>query len=483
MRALRRSPFKVDRIEDDPKAFGLRVEAISSCAEALFNRQSVLISGERGIGKSSLASQFKRAYDGTTTLLRRCNISSSLPTYVCGYASCNSNPSLADLCGSIMYSLEQEYTLLKSMTPTVKKLEFTFDLGVFKARLETELSQRKPGTVAAEFVGALTGLYRSVLLLGMSGISIVIDDVDEIEASTNFGRFFKAVHESLHQARLHDVTFILTGKRGVFERLYREEPSCERIVRHVPISVLTPDESAYILDYASQYADNPFSVTPEARVMILALFTGYPYAVHLLGNAAFNRMDDVSRLSQDDVLMGLSDILQSDKLEKYVLNLRGLDQEERLVLTSMALYASPKLPMEIPTAWIESHLLANIPTGKRLSDILLPLETSGHIVAGPKHEWYRFRDELFRVFLSYDLYAHREYEEERIARRRDFLNERIVNAREDVRRFLRDFRKTDGPPGVLDYTLELLNVSNCEADWDWDRIERAELLNYEDPND
>jgi len=68
MRALRRSPFKADRIEDDPKAFGLRVEAISSCAEALFNRRSVLISGERGIGKSSLASQFKRAYDGTTPL-------------------------------------------------------------------------------------------------------------------------------------------------------------------------------------------------------------------------------------------------------------------------------------------------------------------------------------------------------------------------------------------------------------------------------
>jgi hypothetical protein len=135
--------------------------------------------------------------------------------------------------------------------------------------------------------------------------------------------------------------------------------------------------------------------------------------------------------------------------------------------------------MEIPSAWIERNLLANIPTGKRLSDILLPLESSGYIVAGPKHEWYRFRDELFRVFLSYDLYAHREYEEERIARRQETLNKLIVNARQDVKKFLRDFRKTGPQPGILDYTLELLNVSNCEAEWDWERIERAHLLNYE----
>jgi hypothetical protein len=139
--------------------------------------------------------------------------------------------------------------------------------------------------------------------------------------------------------------------------------------------------------------------------------------------------------------------------------------------------------MEIPTDWIERHLLANIPDGKRLGDILLPLESSGYIVAGPKHEWYRFRDELFRVFLSYDLYAHREYEEERTARRRETLNKLIENARQDVRKFHRDFRKTEHPPGILDYTLELLNVSNCDAEWDWERIERAHLLNYDEPKE
>ncbi len=116
MTLLRRSPFKVARIEDDPDAFGLRPEAVRSCAEALFNRQSLLISGERGIGKSSLANQFKTIYEGTTTLLERSGISVLFPSYLCGYTFCTSDTSLADVCASIVYNLESACLLLRSTT-------------------------------------------------------------------------------------------------------------------------------------------------------------------------------------------------------------------------------------------------------------------------------------------------------------------------------------------------------------------------------
>ena len=52
-----------------------------------------------------------------------------------------------------------------------------------------------------------------------------------------------------------------------------------------------------------------------------------------------------------------------------------------------------------------------------------------------------------------------------------------------MKRFLRDYRETrrlysDGPP-MLEYTLEMLNVSDIAADWDWKYLERAELLAFE----
>src|SRR5260370_4978379 len=337
MTTLRQSPFKVSRIEDNPRAFGLRRDAVRACAEALYNRQSILISGERGIGKSSLANQLKTVYSGTNTLLERCDIAADFPHYLCGYTFCTSDTTLADLCASILYNLEAQCVLLQSGTAKNTKVEFTLDLKIFKARLETEVVRQKPGTLATEFVAGLDLLCRSAGLLGLAGISVIVDEVDELEQGIKFGRFLKAIHERLQQQQAANVTFILTGQRGVFEKLFQEERAIERIIRHVPISVLDPEESRHILTYAADHASVPFAVEADAKEIVLALATGHPYAVHLLGNAAFGYMEDYSRMTRDDVLRGIGDVLQSDKAEKYILRLRDITDQERMVLMSMSL--------------------------------------------------------------------------------------------------------------------------------------------------
>jgi MoxR-like ATPase len=66
---LRKSPFKVDKSEKDPNAFGLRTTEIEVCASTLYNNRNILISGPRGIGKSSLGEQLLVALGGEHTLL------------------------------------------------------------------------------------------------------------------------------------------------------------------------------------------------------------------------------------------------------------------------------------------------------------------------------------------------------------------------------------------------------------------------------
>jgi hypothetical protein len=371
--------------------------------------------------------------------------------------------------------------LLSSATAKTTKIEFTLDLKVFKARIETEVVRQKPGTLAAEFVAGLELLHRSARLLGKEGLCIIVDEVDELDPTVKFGRFFKAIHERLQQQQTTEITFVLTGQRGVFERLFGEERSIERIIRHVPISVLDPEESRHILNYAAEHASEPFGIETEAQEIILALATGHPYAVHLLGNAAFGYMEKYSRMSRNDVLRGIGDILQSDKAEKYILGLRDINDQERLVLMSMSLCASRQIPIHIPPAWIPNNLLAPLPGEDTLDEVLDGLIEKDYIVEGPSNQWYRFRDELFRVFLSQFVYAHREREEERLAQRRQELDLIIgeERRRDDMKRFRRDFRESSdlGPP-MLDYTLEMLNISEVAADWDWKHFERADFLSF-----
>ena len=416
MMTLRQSPFKVNRIEDDPNAFGLRPDAVRACAEALYNRRSILISGERGIGESSLANQFKTVYGGNNTLLERCGISADFPHHLCGYTFCTSDTSLADLCASILYNLESQCLLLKSVVATNAKVEFTLDLKVFKARIETEVARQKPGTLATEFVAGLEALSRSAGMLGLTGISVIVDEVDELDRGVNFGRFLKAIHERLQQ-QAANVTFVLTGQRGVFERLFQEERAIERIIRHVPISVLDPDESGHILNYAADHASVPFGIDPEAQEIILALATGHPYAVHLLGNAASATLADFSRMTRDDVLRGIGDILLSDKAEEYILRLRDVTDHERMALMSMSLCASRQVPVHIAPTWVSNNLLGSLPEELTLLQVLDGLVAKDYLVQGPRMEWYRFRDELFRVFLSQFVYTHREREDERLAQK------------------------------------------------------------------
>jgi hypothetical protein len=401
---------------------------------------------------------------------------------VCGYTFCTSGTSLADLCASILYSLEQEYLLLKSVKYKNTKVEFTLDLKVFKARLETEIIRQKPGTIAAEFVAGLATAYHSAGLVGLSGINVVIDEIDELDQSINIGRFFKAAHETLQQQRIDDITFTLTGQRGVFQRLFREEPAVERIFRHLLIPTLEPEEARHILAFASEHAEDPFVIESEAQEMMLALATGHPYAVHLLGNAGFNRMEDPKVMTRNDVLRGIGDLLQSDKAEKYVVRLRDVTNAEKIVLISMSLYASTEIPMQIPSRWIAKNLLGALPSGNTLQKTLDELIVRDYVVEGPARAWYRFRDELFRIFLSHSIFSHREREDERLAQRRQELDSLIDRERKkELKPFLPDYREyyralyKEEPP-LSAHSVELLNVSNFELDWDYRHLERADLL-------
>jgi hypothetical protein len=408
------------------------------------------------------------------------------PCYLCGYTFCTIDTSLADACASVLYNLESECLLLRTTTTKNTKVEFTLDLKVFKAQVQAEVVRQKPGVLAAEFVAALEALYRSAGLLGMSGINVIIDEVDELDPKVNFGRFIKAVHERLQQQRITDLTFTLTGQRGVFERLFQEEPAIERIVRHVPLTVLSPEESRHILTFAADHAQRPFAIGTEAQELILALASGHPYAVHLLGNAAFGHMEDDARMTRDDVLRGIGDVLRSDKAEKYVLRLRDMTDPERLVLTSASLYTSGRVPVHIPPNWIQDNLLGEIPADITVDELLHNLTVRDYLVQGPRAQWYRFGDELFRVFLSQFVFTHREREAERLAERKQKLDSLIdrERKRDDMKRFLGDYRVRarelypDRPP-MLEYTLEVLNISNIGADWDWEHFERGGLLSFE----
>ena len=144
------------------------------------------------------------------------------------------------------------------------------------------------------------------------------------------------------------------------------------------------------------------------------------------------------------------------------------------------------MPVHIPPKWVNDNLLGTLPADATVEELLHSLTIKDYLVEGPQTQWYRFRDELFRVFLSQFVFTHREREEERLAERKQKLDLLIdrERTRGDMKRFLGDYRQRvrelypDRPP-MLEYTLEVLNVSNITTDWEWEHFERGDLLSFE----
>ena len=317
---LRISPFKIDKIEDDPNAFGNRPQEFITCMESLFNNQHILISGDRGIGKSSLAFQIKNLYMGNHILAERCGIKTKLDEYLTCFYTCGKGTTLFTLASDLLIRLEHKcYRIKDKIKRNPEKFEESLHLDAIKAQLQTDLMKDNPASIATQFINGLDNIYISLLkFTDLKGIVITIDELDKLGKNVEFGHFFKIVHEYLNQDGLSRINFILVGQKGTFSQLKEQDPSTERTLKHVILKALKDDEVRHILNYASsKKSETPFTVDPDAEKLILEISSGHPLIIQLLGNAAFSSMEDPTRMTQKDVLKGISKILKSDTYEKY----------------------------------------------------------------------------------------------------------------------------------------------------------------------
>jgi len=249
MEEIRKNPFKPNVIENNPSAFGLRSKEIIFSIDSLYNDNSIFITGARGIGKSSLGLQLQKVLNGDTTLLERCNIKSQLNGVLCIYYACANETTIEELCLDILYELEQELLMLPELKLNKIKPTLELNFGILKAKFEGEIESRRrsPSSIANRFVNGIRSIYDKAVELGVfSGVNIMIDEVDQLPESINFGHFVKIIHETLSNRNCNKVTFIFAGQLGSYSRFNKEDPSFERIVKCIPLDNFSWEESEYI---------------------------------------------------------------------------------------------------------------------------------------------------------------------------------------------------------------------------------------------
>ncbi len=408
LRKLRESsPFKVNKVEDNPDAFALRKE-MGDCIQHLFHEKNLLIYGPRAIGKSSLGLQLQNMLTGDTRLLERCKIETRFPKYLCARIPCGENDGLNQLALNILYYLDRNYeNKLKNIVSKNKKVSLGFNLGILKAGVETEINTAKysPTTTAATLIDELTKALDIINNSGIyQGINIMIDELEYLSLDINFAHFIKNVYEIISTDKIKHISFILAGNTGIYNRLRNEDRSISRFIKTIKIPILRPMELEFILNWAEMHSSTPFVIDDKGKELIVSLSSGFPHIPHLLGEASFMVMENESRMTFKDIIIGIEEVLKSDKKEEYLNILKNeMSKDERELIISMAEFQAKQentLPVKIPIEWIKEELGNKLTSGARTEIILNSLLKGEYIKKNRNGAYYIFTEELFRLFIK-----------------------------------------------------------------------------------
>lgn len=361
-----------------------------------------LLTGERGIGKSSLMNLFRHLADGSIeTDYGRFNFI----TVNVVISERTTLPVMIKLIErSISREIGKEESVRKFLSDTwsfVQRIK-VMDSGIDRAVLDEE-----PDILIDEFSYSLSRTCQRISNpekgeSAKDGIVFMIDEADNASPSLHIGYFFKAVTELLQQHGCQKIMFVVAGLPEVTEKLAKSHESSIRIFNQLKIKELNLVDTKYVLDRGIEEGNKinqeQTSMGDFAKDHLATLSEGYPHFIQQFAYSAYEQNED-GEISIDDVLVGAFkeggaiDAIGSRYYESdYHSKIKS--DEYRQVLSIMA---------ENFSEWIKKSEIREKFTGddQTLTDALRALTTRKIILKNPsKMGEYRLQQRGFALWIK-----------------------------------------------------------------------------------
>ncbi len=404
------NPFKPNS-PVPPGMFAGRLDEISSLENGLHqtkngNISNFLLTGERGIGKSSLIGYLKPTAQGFITSSDYDKFNFVVVNTVISHKS-----TLISFIKLIERNLKREIEKIGKAEKVRSFFDDTWsfvqrlkimDSGIDKAQANDDLD-----LIIDDFSYSLSETSKRITNpdsgeIAKDGIMIIVDEADNACPDLHIGYFFKVVTELLQQNGCDNVMFILAGLPDVVEKLTISHESSMRVFTQLIVKELKPDDRKYVinrgLEVGNEKNDEDTTISTDARNMISTLSEGYPHFIQQFSYSAFEANTD-GEISEDDVATGA--FRQGGALDaigsryyQSLYNEQIKSDEYREVLEIMA---------ESMNSWIKKSEIREKFTGNdhTVSDALKALTTRKIILKNPsKLGEYRLQHKGFALWIK-----------------------------------------------------------------------------------
>ena len=346
------NPFTPQKPIDNPEYFFGRNSEVDSIIDVLYqtaheNPEHAIITGDRGIGKSSLLVQTKRIAEGDTTLIEKFNIDTG------GIDNFNfksiwidtvENQSAEEVARYILSNLKRSITILS-------KIDFSLDLfGVQIAKKEEEAKANPINEVVGNFVQEMKKVSKKAMEEKLDGIIIFIDEIDRMDMAKDLPTFFKLVTESFSRNHINNIIFFFAGISGAVQQMKNIHPSISRTFKDIVLHKLSKPEIELIL--INGFDKVGFTYSDDVLNSIGYMSAGFPEPVHLLGGTII-RYSVNNNLDTTSLTKGIEDIIQNKKNNelKNLLEEAGSGKYQQ-ILKAMASNEN----INVPLSYIDNYL-------------------------------------------------------------------------------------------------------------------------------
>lgn len=265
-------------------------------------QENVFLAGDRGIGKSSLAS-----------ILR--NIVSTKKNFLGIHVFLGRVSSLEGMVRLIFDQLLKE-TQGQALFKDIDKLfgKYIKEIGLFGISVSFAPPKQDLEELVREFPTALYNFFTKIREK-KAGLFIVLDDINGLVEKAEFANWYKSfADEVATHYKEFPVYIMLIGipeKRDILSTL---QPSLMRVFRVIEIEKLTDEE---VRQFLSQAFDSVgINVESDAMELMVQFSSGIPFLMHEIGDATF-WTDADGTISKKDAIQGV--VTAAEKVgEKYL---------------------------------------------------------------------------------------------------------------------------------------------------------------------
>lgn len=384
--SLKKNPFTPQEPVSNALKFAGRKESVFNAVDNLYNGKNILITGARGVGKSSLAYQLLYTTAGEIELLQKIGLDETdlFNNVICDHR-CMYGNTLVDIASGLINTLAHRL----GANELTSSQSFGIDLKVLNySHTETEASINTTD-IASSFATQIEKIFVEYAS-DKQGITFLIDEIDTLDSDIDIASFLKAVLEKFRLDSYNNFYVIVSGVTGTITDLIAQHPSAGRLFEIIPLNKMLYEEIKELLEI--HLHDTGVAIDTDALNEIVKYSNDFPQPVHLIAYHAF-RIDNNNCIGVDDVKAAIEYIVQNLKQQEFEIKFDSLGRGKNIIALRRIVQAP------YPTVSINYLIKNGDLSYDEATGVMGELKRQG-IVEKTFRNQYRISEPLFSIYLK-----------------------------------------------------------------------------------